>query len=69
MTTTTMDEEIITKILNILKEGEKSTSEVSSIINRNYYQSLSILEKLFEENKIEKIEKNKYTFWRINDGI
>lgn len=56
------------KILEELKKGEKSTSELSSIISRNYYDCLKILEELEIENKIEKINVGKFTFWRVKNG-
>ncbi|HEY0090088.1 MAG TPA: FaeA/PapI family transcriptional regulator [Candidatus Lokiarchaeia archaeon] len=54
-----------TKILNFLKRGEKSTTEIASVINRNYYSVLRLLEELEGENKILRISVRKFTFWRI----
>lgn len=53
------------KILEILKEGEKTTTEISSIIRRNYYDVVRILEDLESKKKLEKIEMGKFTFWRL----
>ena len=53
------------KILEILKKGEKSTTEISNLINRNHYNTLKILEELEKNNLIKKIEIGKYTFWRL----
>jgi len=53
------------KILKVLREGEKSASEISVKIGRNFYVTLELLEKLKSENKIEKLKIGKHTFWRI----
>lgn len=52
-------------ILKILKEGEKTTTEIASIIRRNHYDTLHILEELEKEKKIKKIEIGRFTFWRL----
>lgn len=57
------------KILDILKNGEKSSTEISSLLNRNYYDCLKLLEKLETEDKIIKIQMGKFTFWRLKDEI
>lgn len=54
-------------ILKTLKKGEKSTTEISNILNRNHYDTLKILEELETEKKIEKIEVGKFTFWRLKN--
>ena len=56
------------RILEILKEGEKSSSEITSLLSRGYYDVLKILKKLELENKIIKIEMGKYTFWRLKNA-
>lgn len=57
-------------ILLLLQEKEKSTTEIASIMNRDYYFTLRLLEKLERENKIERIKLgNKYTFWKLKNGI
>lgn len=53
------------KIIEFLKEGEKSTSEITSFINRNYYDGLRFLEELEKEGIILRINLNKFTFWRL----
>lgn len=53
------------KIIEVLKEGEKSASEISVKIGRNFYITLELLEELELENMIEKIEVGKHTIWRI----
>lgn len=56
------------KILNSLKEREKSTSEIASITSKNYYDCLRLLQELESENLIEKIEVGKFTFWKLKNG-
>jgi len=53
------------KILKLIKDTEKSTTEISSFLNRNYYFTLKILEKFEKEKIIERIRVGKFTFWRI----
>ena len=58
-----------TKILEILKEGEKSSTEISSIIKRDYYKTLEILGELEQEGSVEKLNLgDKYTFWKLKNG-
>lgn len=59
-----MDDKNDKKLREILKEGEKSTTEIASILNSNHYTTLSILE---NSKIIEKIQVGKYTFWRLKD--
>ena len=56
------------KILEILKEGEKSSSEISVKIGRNFYVTTDLLEKLLEEKKIEKLEIGKHILWGIKNA-
>jgi len=51
------------EILKILESGKKSTSEISALINRNYYYTLGALIEL--SDKIKKEEKGSYTFWSL----
>jgi predicted transcriptional regulator len=53
------------EILNNLKKREKSTSEIASIISKNYYDCLRLLQELESENLIEKIEVGNFTFWKL----
>lgn len=59
------NEEIEKRILALLKEGKKSTSEISAIINRNYYYTLGALVDLEYEKKVKKEEEGSYTFWKL----
>lgn len=56
------------KIIESLAEKEKSTSELCSIINRDWYYCIKILEELESKGKIERIELGKFTFWRLKNG-
>lgn len=53
------------EILDFLKDGEKSSTEIASKISRNYYSCIDILKSLEDRHLIEKIEVGKYTFWRL----
>jgi|GEM_PF-4670217 len=52
-------------ILNILKEGKKSTSEISSRIKRNHWDTLAMLNTILLNKKIKKIEEGNYTYWEL----
>lgn len=56
------------QILEILKDKEKATSQIASIINKNYYDCLKILEELEIEGIIKRIKLGSYTFWRVKNG-
>lgn len=53
------------KIIESLKDKEKSTSELCSVINRDWYYCLKILEELEKEGKLEKLEIGKFTYWKL----
>ena len=55
------------KVLEILKDGEKSTSEIASIINRDFYFVSRFLEDMGQKNKIEKISIKNFTYWRLKN--
>lgn len=52
------------EILKIIKKAEKSTTEISNILNRNHYDTIKVLEEMEKDKLIEKIEVGKFTFWR-----
>ena len=62
-----MLDDVEQKIMELLKEGEKSTTEISNNLHRNFYDTNQFLEELEKENKIQKIELNKFTFWKIKE--
>jgi len=55
------------RILELLKQGEKSTSEITSLLNRNYYDVIQILEEMARENLIKKINIKSFTYWKLKD--
>lgn len=55
------------KIINFLKDGEKSTSEIASHLSKNYYDTIKILEDLKSKKIILKIELGRYTYWKIKE--
>lgn len=57
------NKEIEKKILKMLEKKKKSTSEISAIINRNYYYTLGALVDLEFQKKVKRIEEGKYTYW------
>ena len=59
------NEEKENKVLYILKEGEKSTSEIASILNRDFYFVSRFLEEMEQKNKIEKTQIKNFTYWKI----
>lgn len=58
-----MDEEIT----NFLKDGEKTSTQIQNYLNRNWYDTLSILEKLKQQKKLIKIRAGKYTLWKLKN--
>jgi len=57
------------KVLEILKDtDEKSTSEIASIISRDFYFAQRLLEDLKGKNLIEKIEVGNFTYWKIKEN-
>jgi predicted transcriptional regulator len=54
------------EIINFLKEGEKSSSEIASHINKNYYDTLKILDDLEKKGILLKMELGRYTYWKLN---
>lgn len=55
------------KILEVLKEGEKSASEISVKISRNWYITNETLEKMREEGIIIKLEVGKHILWKLKE--
>ena len=53
------------KIKEILKEGKKSTTEISARIKRNYYDTLSFLREMESDKEIKRIEDNNYVRWEL----
>jgi predicted transcriptional regulator len=57
-------------IIDILKKSENpiSTTEISSIISRDFYFTSRLLDDMASENLIKKISVNKFTYWDSQDG-
>jgi len=53
------------KILELLKDGEKSASEISVKIGRNWYVTNEILEEMVNEGLIIKLEIGKHVLWKL----
>jgi hypothetical protein len=57
--------ESIKKILNFLKERDRSTTSIANLFNRNFYDALKFLEELEKKKKVQKITMGKFTYWRL----
>jgi hypothetical protein len=62
--------ELKERILKALKEnGQLATYKLRVLAKAGYPKELNqCLEELIKENKIEKIEVNKGTYWKLKDG-
>ncbi len=65
-----MKEDTLNKLkkeaLNILKRGQKSITEISTLLGRNHYATIEVLDSLEADRKIDKIIiKNKFTFYEL----
>ncbi len=50
--------------LKILKRGQKSITEISTLLGRNHYATVEVLDSLEADRKVDKIIiKNKFTFY------
>ena len=56
------------KILEILKEGELSTTKIAFLINANILYAESYLKELLNEDLIINEQRNKATYWRLKNG-
>jgi predicted transcriptional regulator len=55
------------KILGILKKEKNtfSSSRIAGIVGIDYNYAVKLLEELLNEGKIEKMEMDKFTFWKL----
>jgi len=56
------------KVLNAVTKEPASTREIAKKLGLNWYVAYIKLTELALENKIERIEVNRYTFWRKKNG-
>ncbi len=56
-------EKLKKQTLEILKRGQKSITLISTLLRRNYYTTVEILDSLEDDGKVDKITINKFTFY------
>lgn len=54
--------------LDFLKDTEKSTSEIASLLSRDFYFTARLLEEMEKEDLLIKIEIKNFTYWKIKNG-
>lgn len=54
--------------LDLLKGTEKSTSEIASLLSRDFYFTTRLLEEMEKENLLIKIEIKNFTYWKLKNG-
>ena len=54
-------------ILKALRREIMTTTEISALINWNYYQALALLADLKRDGKIELYKPKKITYWKLKD--
>ena len=57
------------RVLEYLKDGEKSTSELASLLSRDFYFTGRLLEDMEQEGLLIKIEVKNFTYWKLKNGI
>ena len=64
-----MENEYNKRVLEILKDNsEKSTSEIASLLSRDFYFTSRLLEDMEKEGLLIKLEVKNFTYWRLKDG-
>jgi DNA-binding MarR family transcriptional regulator len=63
-----MSEEKELKVLEFLRDGEKSTSEIASLMNRDFYYVTRFLEEMEQKGMLEKIPIKNFTYWKLKNG-
>ncbi len=53
------------RILELLKRGEKNASEISIYVGLNYYKTLELLKELQEEQKIELLNFREKKYYKL----
>jgi len=60
-----MDNDYKQKVIDFLENKDKSSTEITSHLGRDYYFVLKLLEEMEGEGIIEKLEVGKFTYWRV----
>jgi len=61
-------EETKKKILDSLKRGETSTTEISFNIREGYWKVVLALKQLEDDGLVERDNKKSWTFWKLKEG-
>jgi hypothetical protein len=57
------------RVLEFLNDGsEKSTSEIASLISRDFYFTTRLLDEMEKDKILIKTEMRNFTYWKINNG-
>ena len=57
------------RVLEILGEGsEKSTSEIASMISRDFYFTERLLDDMERDKLLIKTKLKNFTYWKLYDG-
>ena len=64
-----MENDYKNKVIIFLKDKcEISTSEIASLLSRDFYFTTRLLDEMEKEGILIKKELKNFTFWKINDG-
>jgi predicted transcriptional regulator len=55
------------RILEFLKKGEKTASEISIYVGLNYYKTLELLKELVEDKKIELLNFREKKYYKLKE--
>jgi len=56
------------RVLEFLKNNEKSTSEIASLLSRDFYFTSRLLDEMEKEGLLKKLEIKNFTYWKIKNG-
>lgn len=62
-----MDNGYENQVINFLGTNQKSTSEITSEISRDYYFVLKLLEGMEDKGLVEKISLGRFTYWKLTE--
>lgn len=57
------------RVLEFLKDNEKSTSEIASLLSRDFYFTARLLDEMEKEGLLDKNEIKNFTYWKIKNEI